>query len=320
VSSIQTYIGSAFSSYPVRWIETPESARSRYVTEQSPEKSVEKVADPDLGKPRSASGDVLDLSPATQKAQGISRADSKIQLKDGGIDANEVNTGKTLESAPGSAKTPSFGGELTPEEQQQVAKLKARDQEVRTHEMAHVAAGGQHVTSGPSYEYEIGPDGRSYAVGGSVGIDTSPVSGDPEATIAKMQTVAAAAMAPAQPSGQDQKVAAAAKQAEAKARAELAQSRSQSQQSALPQSAPPEKSEVKPEESSEGESAGAFTIAKSVDKVAEDAPKSGNVGDAVMSSLVRTTSPKSNSEFAPGSAYKAQSTMSLSSPRFSAFA
>jgi hypothetical protein len=205
---------------------------------------------------------------------------------------------------------------LTPEEQQQVAELKARDQEVRTHEMAHVAAGGQYVTSGPSYEYEVGPDGRGYAVAGSVGIDTSPVSGDPEATIEKMQTVVAAAMAPAQPSGQDQKVAAAARQAEAKARAELAQSRTQSAST----TAPPEESEVKSEEPSEGESAGAFTIARAADKVAEDSPKPGNVGDSVMSSLIRTASPKSSSEFSPSSAYMAQSTMSLASPRFSAFA
>jgi hypothetical protein len=175
--------------------------------------------------------------------------------------------------------------------------------------MAHVMAGGGHVTSGPSYEYEVGPDGKGYAVGGSVGIDTSPVAGDPEATIEKMQKIAAAALAPAQPSGQDQKVAAAARQAEAKARAELA--RAQMEQ--------PEEAEVKSEEQPAAESAVAFTIVKSADKTAEDSPKPNDAGDAVMSSLVQTQT-KAGSDFAPSSAYKAQSVMTLAAPRFSAFA
>ena len=54
-----------------------------------------------------------------------------------------------------------------------------------------------------------------------MGIDTSPISGDPEATIDKAQQIRKAAMAPAQPSAQDQRVAAAATQMEAQARAEL---------------------------------------------------------------------------------------------------
>jgi hypothetical protein len=305
VSSIQTYIGSAFSNYPVRWIETPETARSQYVLDKIAEKPVEKAVDTDQGKPQSASGDVLDVSPETQRALELSRTDTRIKLDNSESDTKNK---ETLKSSPGTTTALATSGELSPEEQQQVAELKAKDQEVRTHEMAHVAAGGQYVTSGPSYEYQIGPDGKGYAVGGSVGIDTSPVSGDPEATIAKMQTVTAAAMAPASPSGQDHKVAAAARQAEAKARAELAQSR-------LEQS---EDNADTPEEQPEA-SAGAFTIVRSADKVAEDAPKSNSVSDAVMSSLVQTT-PKASSEFAPSTAYKAQSTMSLTSPRFSAFA
>ena len=36
---------------------------------------------------------------------------------------------------------------------------------------------------GASYEYDNGPDGKRYAVGGEVSIDTSTVSGDPQATI-----------------------------------------------------------------------------------------------------------------------------------------
>ena len=113
--------------------------------------------------------------------------------------------------------------ELTREEQAQVQELRQRDREVRTHEQAHVAAGGQYVRGGPTYEYEEGPDRNRYAVAGEVQIDSSPVPGDPEATIEKARVVRRAALAPAEPSSQDRAVAAAASQMEAQARAELLQ-------------------------------------------------------------------------------------------------
>ena len=89
------------------------------------------------------------------------------------------------------------------------------------HNPAHVAAAGPHALSGPTYEYHQGPDGNRYAVGGEVQIDTSPVQGDPEATIEKARVVRAAALAPANPSVQDHAVAAAATQMESKARTEV---------------------------------------------------------------------------------------------------
>lgn len=109
---------------------------------------------------------------------------------------------------------------LASEQKAAIQKLAQDDREVRAHEQAHLAAGGRYVTGGPSYTYQQGPDGKRYAVGGEVGIDSSPES-DPEATIAKMQVVHAAALAPADPSGQDQKVAAQALAQMAKARLEL---------------------------------------------------------------------------------------------------
>jgi len=112
--------------------------------------------------------------------------------------------------------------ELTEEEQTEVQELKKRDQKVRTHEHAHVAAGGQYVRGGIQYEYQTGPDGRRYVVGGEVSIDTSPES-DPEDTIRKAQTIRQAALAPAEPSGQDRRAAAAAAQMAMKARQELAE-------------------------------------------------------------------------------------------------
>ncbi|MDG4812353.1 putative metalloprotease CJM1_0395 family protein [Hydrogenovibrio sp. 3SP14C1] len=115
------------------------------------------------------------------------------------------------------------------EVQQVIQQLKSRDLEVKTHEQAHLAAGGQYVTSGANYVYQTGPDGNRYAIGGDVGIDTSPVPGNPEATLLKAQQIQSAALAPAQPSSQDQSVARAAMQMANNARVELAQSASDEQ-------------------------------------------------------------------------------------------
>ena len=109
----------------------------------------------------------------------------------------------------------------TSSEYRAVQELKQRDREVRQHEQAHIAAGGSHVRGGAQYQYERGPDGRFYAVGGEVQIDTAPVPGDPAATIRKLEAVQRAASAPADPSGQDRSVAAAAARGIAEARAEL---------------------------------------------------------------------------------------------------
>jgi hypothetical protein len=105
-------------------------------------------------------------------------------------------------------------------EQAQVKELKSRDTEVRHHENAHAAVGGQYAGS-PSYEYQRGPDGANYAVGGEVPIDISVIPNDPQATINKMQQVQAAALAPAEPSSADRAIAADATQKISAAQAEL---------------------------------------------------------------------------------------------------
>lgn len=97
-------------------------------------------------------------------------------------------------------------------EAQQIQSLKRRDREVRAHEQAHASVGGS-STGAPLYTFEVGPDGKKYAVGGEVSVDTSSVSGDPQATITKMQKVYSAALAPANPSSQDYRVAASASRA-----------------------------------------------------------------------------------------------------------
>jgi hypothetical protein len=105
---------------------------------------------------------------------------------------------------------------------QQIAKLAQTDREVKAHEQAHMAAAGGLATSGPSFQYTTGPDGKRYAVAGEVNIDTSPVPGDPQATLRKARLIQAAAHAPVDPSSQDQAVAAAAAQMAAQARVEAA--------------------------------------------------------------------------------------------------
>ncbi len=120
---------------------------------------------------------------------------------------------------------PSIGVELTGQEKERVDYLQKRYREVRAHEQAHVAAGGQYVRGGAQYQYESGQDGRRYAVGGEVSIDTSRVSGDAQATIRKTQAVRRAALAPADPSTQDYRAAASASRIEAEARRDLAEER-----------------------------------------------------------------------------------------------
>ena len=105
-------------------------------------------------------------------------------------------------------------------EQQEINALQKRDSEVRSHELAHASVGGS-ATGTPSYSFQVGPDGKQYAVGGEVSVDLSTIEGDPSATIAKMQKVYSAALAPANPSTQDERVASAAAQIIAQAQSEL---------------------------------------------------------------------------------------------------
>lgn len=108
------------------------------------------------------------------------------------------------------------------QESRQIQNLAARDREVRSHEQAHAAVGGRYAGP-PSFTYTRGPDGQAYATSGEVSIDVSPIPNDPEATLRKMELVQRAALAPAEPSAQDLRVAAQAQALAAQARAELNQ-------------------------------------------------------------------------------------------------
>ena len=125
----------------------------------------------------------------------------------------QAPNGQPSASASGNGGKEKGPDGLTEAERREVEKLKARDREVRAHEQAHKLVGGS-LAGQPTYETVRGPDGKQYAVSGEVKIDTSTVPNNPDATIRKMEIVKRAALAPAQPSAQDRRVAA---EAEAKA-------------------------------------------------------------------------------------------------------
>jgi len=120
------------------------------------------------------------------------------------------------------ATRPAASAEDEAEKARKVARLREIDRQVRAHEAAHVAAAGGLVTRGAQFTTVRGPDGQSYAVAGEVQIDTTPGK-SPEETLQKAERIRAAALAPADPSPQDLKVAAKAAQMAAQARMELAQ-------------------------------------------------------------------------------------------------
>nr|WP_283106534.1 putative metalloprotease CJM1_0395 family protein [Shewanella submarina] len=125
------------------------------------------------------------------------------------------------EQSPAVEKEPRGNSRQEAVEQQELEQLRARDREVKSHERAHAAVGG-HYASSPSYQFERGSDGKRYAISGEVQIDISPVPGDPQATVVKMQKVYAAAMAPVNPSMADIRVAAEAMEKLNVAKQELA--------------------------------------------------------------------------------------------------
>ncbi|MFT4993591.1 MAG: hypothetical protein ACI965_000611 [Paraglaciecola sp.] len=116
-------------------------------------------------------------------------------------------------------------------EQKELEELQQRDLEVRTHEKAHAAIGGQYSGT-PQYEYTTGPDGQRYVVGGEVSIDIS-AERTPEQTIRKMQQVKAAALSPAEPSPQDLRVATEATQKAMAARNDIIDEKAKSAEQAI---------------------------------------------------------------------------------------
>ncbi|EAV45799.1 hypothetical protein SIAM614_24307 [Stappia aggregata IAM 12614] len=163
----------------------------------------------------SASGDAETSSPANAAPTGEG-ADAE---------AEAAGNGAGQAQDEGAKDEDPDGDGLDQAEEKQVDKLKQRDQEVRAHEQAHARVGGAHAGA-PSYTFQQGPDGKRYAIGGEVQIDTSKER-TPEATIRKMQIVIRAATAPADPSSQDLKVAQQARAQISEAQAEVRQKKTE---------------------------------------------------------------------------------------------
>lgn len=170
--------------------------------------------------PLAASGTRSPVGAATTPAAPAAPVHQTADAREAEATTDRGAAGSSEAAAPSTAEQT-----LSQNEQRQVDDLRRRDREVRQHEQAHAAAAGPYAIGGASFEYTTGPDQRRYATGGEVSIDSSKVANDPAATIRKAQIVYRAALAPAEPSGQDRRVASEAKKMEAEARQELARQR-----------------------------------------------------------------------------------------------
>lgn len=155
---------------------------------------------------------------AEQESKAINDSSGQSQSEERAKDDSQSE--QNTESNQGNENNSSTSNSEEYVEKQEIIALELRDQEVRNHERAHASVGGS-LTGAPSYTYEIGPNGKQYAVEGEVSVDLTPIAGEPKETIAKMKQVQAAALAPADPSAQDIRVAASASGMILEAQAEM---------------------------------------------------------------------------------------------------
>ena len=113
--------------------------------------------------------------------------------------------------------------ELSADELQTLRELERRDLQVRTQDMAFIAAAGGAAGS-YSLQYETGPDGRRYATGADIKLDTSE-GATPEQTLAKARALRSAAMGGRSSSSTHATAAAKAVRMETEARAEIERAR-----------------------------------------------------------------------------------------------
>ncbi|MDE7217854.1 MAG: hypothetical protein K2N20_07180, partial [Helicobacter sp.] len=139
-------------------------------------------------------------SAAISAVAPLSEQDEKDNLGNANADSKDAKNDPT-------AVVGKDGEELSDEEKRVVNELASIDTKVHEHENAHLAAAGGLAQGGADYTYTEGPDGKLYATAGEVSIDTSS-TGDAQKDVQKAQQIQAAAMAPADPSPQDYRVAA----------------------------------------------------------------------------------------------------------------
>ncbi|MFH2124193.1 MAG: putative metalloprotease CJM1_0395 family protein [Pseudomonadota bacterium] len=161
-------------------------------------------------------------TPAAEQSQEQVSLSKEGKILSAGQEAGKTSEQDTKTSTDTEQGKPKGSNQLSLDETElrQVQELQQRDAEVRAHEQAHLSSAGQYASGGPSFSYQTGPNGKRYAVGGSVPIDIGKES-TPAATIMKMRTVKRAALAPANPSAADRQIAAQASMQEMKAIQEL---------------------------------------------------------------------------------------------------
>ena len=156
--------------------------------------------------------------PSLDKTEASAQAGSRDTRDETDASGEEEKTQDALAQTENSDETTLRKQEIQ-EERREIAELSVRDREVRAHEQAHQAVGGRYAGAA-SYQYKRGPDGVSYAVSGEVPISTGKEV-TPEQTLLKAQIIRRAALAPAEPSPQDRRVAASAAALEIEARKEI---------------------------------------------------------------------------------------------------
>lgn len=183
-------------------------------------------------QPRDLPQDEVTLSP-----RGIAAAEAETEEPSTRVDGEESEsaraarraalTGSSEESDEAAAKAAEPRGsngeeprELSPEEAEILREMKSRDREVRAHEQAHLSAAGALANGGMNLEYERGPDGKRYAISGRVSLSLRR-GRTPEETMRLARQAQQAALAPADPSPQDRRVAAKAAEMQREARQEL---------------------------------------------------------------------------------------------------
>lgn len=121
------------------------------------------------------------------------------------------------EDNPTGAATGLGGLSLSAAEEDQLRRLQERDAKVRAHEAAHLAAAGGQAAGLPEYVLQTGPDGRAYAVGGSVNISITS-TGEAGRDVRQAETAQRAALAAGEPSAADMQAARQASDLAARAR------------------------------------------------------------------------------------------------------
>ncbi len=220
-------INSILAGYSIPRVDSAPGLRSVYDKGQPPAEGVDTFTrgQEGLNKARGRDQQSFNISGKVNRAYGVSGAEKLAETREpdkqediatipgqgreeaGPVDDIGLSFEGESENEPRTEAANSTLEVLSEEEKQLVSELQAVDRRVKEHEAAHLAAAGSYANGGASFQYRQGPDGKRYAVGGEVSIDMGRES-SPEQTIAKMRVVRRAALAPAEPSSQDQRVAA----------------------------------------------------------------------------------------------------------------